>query len=102
MYCFGDIEDYEISKVETNSLYSKLSVYPNPTKDILTIKGLKYTDYTIKIYTSDGRLVSTTVACNKPEVLINCSQFQKAIYFVKINSAEASEIIRFVKFIPQN
>lgn len=97
LYCFGDLEDYEISKLDTNSLNTAFCLYPNPTKDIVSITGLKSIDCTIEIYNLQGESVYKIRSNNKFEVQIDCSQFPNAIYFVKINSAESSEILRFVK-----
>jgi hypothetical protein len=66
---------------------SKLSVYPNPVKDVLTINGIYKS---VEIYDIYGKLVLSSNA----KQTINVSTLADGIYFVNINTNNAITIKR--------
>jgi len=55
--------DYEcdlISASETQPLESTISIFPNPSKDLLNINWENHSDYTISIYNTTGQKILTT------------------------------------------
>jgi hypothetical protein len=74
-----DVNTSIASSAATNNIFSKLSIYPNPAKDILIIEGT-YTSATI--YDVFGKLVLTTNA----QKTIDVSALSNGVYFVNIIS----------------
>ena len=68
----------------TTPLYN---IYPNPVKDILTIKGKNMS--LIKIYNSLGQIVKT-LECNEDIVEINFENLHDGIYFINIVDVDGS------------
>lgn len=58
-------------------------LYPNPTKDILKVKGNSIE--TIEVYTINGVLLKTT-----HETEIDLSSYAKGVYFIKIKNTKGS------------
>lgn len=57
------------------------NVYPNPVKDILTVKAENMRQ--VEVYNSLGQLVKS-INCNDDEVKINVNDMQNGMYFVNI------------------
>ena len=57
------------------------NVYPNPVKDILTVKAENMRQ--VEIYNSLGQLVKS-ISCNDDEVKINVNDMQNGMYFVNV------------------
>ena len=68
----------------TTPLYN---IYPNPVKDVLTIKGKNMS--LIKIYNSLGQIVKT-LECNEDIVEINFENLHDGIYFINIVDVDGS------------
>ncbi len=68
---------------QINTISSKLIIYPNPVKDILTIKGKNIT--TIQIMDINGRTVKILNSNNTIET-IDVSSLNQGIYFVKVGT----------------
>ncbi|MBJ7429203.1 MAG: serine hydrolase [Bacteroidia bacterium] len=70
-----------------------LNIYPNPTDGQLNISGLGNSDFKIEIYNAIGQLQLAVNNSNR----IDVSALEKGIYLVKIQVANQSKIIKFVK-----
>jgi len=72
---------------------SKLSIYPNPTSDQITIdiKGYKG-PVNVEVYDSQGRLLETTT-----NTIVSLKNFETGIYIFKVNYGELTEKSRVVK-----
>ena len=57
------------------------NVYPNPVKDILTVKAENMRQ--VEVYNSLGQLVKS-ISCNDDEVKINVNDMQNGMYFVNV------------------
>ncbi len=74
--------DLNLSKENTNALNNKISVYPNPAQDFVTINGLSGQNG-IKIRNVFGKIVkSLKVASN--EITIRIANVPTGIYFIEI------------------
>jgi hypothetical protein len=74
------VEDFE---------FSDLLMYPNPTKDQVTLKWDKPEDVSIRVYDTQGKIVIYGKKVNlMNEFRIDLSSFNPGIYFVKLNSAK--------------
>jgi hypothetical protein len=71
-----------------NTSAVSLNVYPNPTENTITIKGLNVNEINIaKIYSIEGKLVATqNVSANGT---IDLANFTNGIYLVKVNEKVA-------------
>ena len=74
---------------------TSLSVYPNPTKDILYIKPLDNQKFDVSIYSITGQLVSQY--SNLDNNQIDIKNLEKGIYILKITSQ--NNIIHIQKII---
>lgn len=72
-----------------NYSIDKLSLYPNPTSQKITIKGT-FSDYTV--YNINGKLV----AKGKGNV-INVNFLQNGLYFVLLKQGNKKQILKFIK-----
>ncbi|WP_299886066.1 T9SS type A sorting domain-containing protein [uncultured Lacinutrix sp.] len=70
------------------------SIFPNPAKDVVTIKGLENNLKSVEIYNISGQKVMTAV--NNLET-INISKLQSGVYFVKLSTEEANTTIKLIK-----
>lgn len=78
------------------SLKSDIEVFPIPSSDILNIQELSENGSTIDIINVDGRVLYTK-QISEEYGTINISELNNGIYFIKINSANQSKTIRFIK-----
>lgn len=79
--------------IKEESVGKAISVYPNPVKDILTIKS-KNPIETISIISIEGKEVLNKKGSVET---VDVSSLQNGIYFLRIQSAQASEVIKIVK-----
>ena len=70
------------------------SLYPNPTKDILSVKGNISKLNAIEIYSITGKQV---MILNNDFESINISRLQAGMYFVNLRSETASNTIKIIK-----
>ncbi len=75
-------------------MLDNLSLYPNPTKDMLFVKGNISQLKAIEIYSITGKRV---VTLNHDFESINISPLQAGMYFVKLRSENASKTVKIIK-----
>ena len=85
---------YSTDGIEENQQES-ISIYPNPTKDMLTVKADNLSS--VEVYNSLGQKVFALTA-NTDETVINMSSFDAGIYMIRIN-ANGNEVTKKVSVI---
>jgi hypothetical protein len=74
---------------------TEINMYPNPATDLVNISiNGDYTNATVVIYDTEGRMVINQVFIGQTE--INISSLEAGIYFVKINTSTTNEIKKLV------
>jgi hypothetical protein len=76
------------------------STYPNPVRDVLTIRSDKSTDIAgnIRIFSQTGALVMTKIlAPGNTEVSLNVSTLKPGVYILSIGEGKNARQARFVK-----
>ena len=100
IFAGGDFASIENTNISTNSLnvnefaLSGVSIFPNPTKGALNIKGLESTLESVEIYSVTGKKVFSIVTNLET---INVSAIANGVYFLKLNTANATKTIKFIK-----
>lgn len=99
--CVYTIE-VEITSGTTSLESSKLkmiSIYPNPTKQFITISGMDLTkDTNIKCISAIGQPMELKISSFSEEGFeLDVSNFSRGVYFMKIQSNENSATLRFIK-----
>jgi len=78
------VTDYIDTRVFTNMNVvenNNINIYPNPTNDIITIKGNNITY--IEIKNIKGQII-TTKKVNTDKLIMDISAYKKGIYFIKV------------------
>jgi hypothetical protein len=96
--CSTDINNYlatlSNNNFEFNTNNDALTIYPNPTKDLLNIETKNNsTISSASIYNALGQIVMTTTTSNT----INVSNLITGIYFIKAKLDGKESIIKFIK-----
>lgn len=76
------------------------STYPNPVKDVLTIRADKSIDLTgnIRIFSQTGALLMTKVrAHGNKEVSLNVAELKPGVYILSIGEGKNARQMRFIK-----
>jgi len=84
----------ETVAVESDSLLTKLSIYPNPSKGVFNIQISTSDLLDITVYDVTGKLIQETRASNKH--LINLRGFNKGFYFAKISCKGQSVVKKII------
>ena len=84
--------------INENSISSNnLSIYPNPTSNILNIKMNASNTATAKLININGQVVYTENVANKINATINMNAFAKGIYTLQIVSDKGVETKKVIK-----
>lgn len=86
----------ECTSLRESSLLSGVRVYPNPTAGVFNIELNSASDKTIVVTDLTGRTVLTTTSSDQ-KITLNISHLANGVYYVKINSGSAVEVLRIVK-----
>jgi hypothetical protein len=80
---------------------SEIALYPNPTKDLITISygNIKDNEATLEITDATGKLISKSnfKTTGTTSLTINMSHLQDGIYFCKLYSTSFNAVKKFVK-----
>ena|SRR5690554_373136 len=90
-----DVQNCDYLSVQKNIL-ENVSIYPNPTNDLINIKGLSGGEYQITILDLSGRVVQATKTFTSNTTL-NLSGIQNGIYLARITKDNAEQVTRIVK-----
>ena len=74
----------------------KLSIYPNPANDLLTIETNGSGLHTIEIYSLNGQLISIS-KIDGPTLQLDISTFQKGVYFITVKSRDYVRTEKIIK-----
>ena len=93
----GEVEDYTLiinntTAIEQNKLMKKnILIYPNLSKDLFTIAGIKNL-IKIEVYSLSGMLLQTTKS-----TAVSLNNYAKGIYLFKVYCVDGIEELRVVK-----
>ncbi|WP_299889500.1 trypsin-like peptidase domain-containing protein [uncultured Lacinutrix sp.] len=74
------------------------SMYPNPVKDIVTIKANNnQLPDNYAIYTVLGQMITKKNVNTSSDLIIDAQQLSTGLYFVKINLESRTQVVRFIK-----
>ncbi|MBL1278845.1 MAG: T9SS type A sorting domain-containing protein [Fluviicola sp.] len=76
---------------------AKISAYPNPTENVLTIDGLSGLTESITITDANGKIMNNVEGISTSNYEMNVSDLESGIYFIQIKQNNDSRVIRFVK-----
>jgi Leucine-rich repeat (LRR) protein len=80
-----------------DSINVKFEVYPNPVKDILTIKGQDVIE-AITIFDVSGRLINqVSLNGNQNQIEISTSNLTRGTYFIKVKMENGTGIEKLIK-----
>ena len=88
--CYSTVNGINKHNTKTN-----LSIYPNPTKDNLTIETNINTEQKLDVLNLIGQTVYT-IYINK-KATINTSAFAKGVYILKLSSDKETVVRKFIK-----
>lgn len=80
--------------VDSVLLENSLSIYPNPTSDILTIESKDHAITDIAIFDILGKQLYTETNINSEYTTINVASYAKGMYFVTINNKLTKKVIK--------
>jgi hypothetical protein len=75
---------------------TELSIYPNPTNNILTIETSKVGQYTIELNSINGQLLYNDII-EGPTHQIDLSSFQKGLYLITVRSMDFVRTEKIIK-----
>lgn len=84
--------------IKLNGNLNKISFFPNPSKDLVTLKLNAEFKGSFKVYDSNGRLVKlTNISSTDNEIKFNIESLTSGIYFVHLQNADGDLIEKFIK-----
>lgn len=92
-----DVGCYEYQSsvgVEEQTINNKISIYPNPTSNVLTIKNIDSKIESISIFDLTGKIIETVVYNTNT---IDVRNLVNGIYFIQINTANGLYNTKFIK-----
>lgn len=97
---YGEVEDYDVylstsSELSVNEIHKnkEISIYPNPTSDVLNISGIS-SEKDFKIYNSVGQMVNEGKTNNRT---VNVQHLTKGVYFIQLYEKEDQIRLKFIK-----
>ncbi len=102
----GDFDSSEVTRISTITLKKDgyfadngVSIYPNPTKDVINIKLANGNDLPddYKIYNLLGQLVNEKQINHSSQLKIDASSLSNGMYFIKVIKENASISLPFIK-----
>ncbi len=86
-----------LSTNSINNIDNKISFYPNPVENILSIDSENININSITITDLNGRVIKNNIFDNVSDIKINLSDLSSGIYMMNINSSEGSVIKKIMK-----
>ena len=88
----------EGATLNTNtSTASIFNVYPNPTKNSITVEGLDNSDINYEIYDITGKVVMPKALLSATEKTINLSHLNSGVYFAHLTANNSTYIHKVIK-----
>jgi len=87
-----------VSEFENLNRNNIFKLFPNPTKDYITVDFNLVSNYQLSIYQLNGSKVFETKALNAKTHKLNINAFAKGLYLIKVNS-ENNDLNTTLKFI---
>jgi hypothetical protein len=89
--------DFILSSNPNSTYHSQLSVYPNPTQNVLNLKVNKHSKSTAEIYNQLGQLLLTRDINLTHQLDYESFQFdfENGLYYLKVKSENFQETIKF-------
>jgi hypothetical protein len=81
---------------EITTTLKGVKIYPNPTAGIFTVELKNSAAKTIEVADLTGRIVYTNTSSNE-KINVNINNLANGIYYVKIQSADATEVVKILK-----
>ena len=78
--------------IARNTSIAAVSIYPNPAKDLITIKGKESEQYTLKIFDVTGRKIEQRAMTS--EATLSVAGFDNGLYLFEISNANGSKVER--------
>jgi bacillolysin len=102
---YGQVEDYSVNIVaaaaistiadtNSNEVLTTISLYPNPTKDVLNIETNSETKLNYSVINYLGQVVKTGSIDNN---VLNVSNLNAGIYILEVNDGQKSVTKKFIK-----
>ncbi|WP_456437178.1 T9SS type A sorting domain-containing protein [Psychroserpens sp.] len=73
--------------------FSGFNMFPNPVKDILSVKLNNITNANLSIYDIQGKLVLDRIISQEQNLEVNVSGLESGLYFVKLNT-DTKELVK--------
>jgi len=100
-YGFGEITYMANATLSVEDYFTanSVSVYPNPSNDILNIKLSNTNDLpdSYTIYNVLGQIVTTKKITQVDDLSIQTKSYSEGVYYIKLNKAQHSSTIPFIK-----
>lgn len=95
---YGQAEDYAVNVSPADLAAAevglgRLSVYPNPVKDMLNISSADRKVVEVTFYSVDGKLVKTAKGMES----IDVSNLAKGVYIVKVKTSDSEKSFKVIK-----
>jgi hypothetical protein len=101
---YGEVEDYTVNITTSGASLlendlSAITIYPNPSSDILNIDLSSANEEvkSISIVDITGKLIQTIDVLENANISLNVSSFASGLYHVKISSASNSIVRQIIK-----
>jgi hypothetical protein len=91
--CIQDIATGGINDVNNRNW---LIIYPNPSKDYLTIENIQHAAAVIEISNMQGKFI-TSLAINADKTNIDVSALTAGVYMVKLKAGNEVMVKKFIK-----
>ncbi len=82
--------------IDANLITSKIEAYPNPVYSTLNLRFADYGLHEIIVSDARGRVLKTITETDS-KALIDFNDMESGIYFIKVSSAQSSQLIRVIK-----
>ena len=85
---------------DQNSAFSQIKVYPNPSKDWVTISSDELTNaglISVFVYSPSGAKIREIEFKNQSEISLNISDFDPGIYLFYIQTKDKSQLLKVIK-----
>jgi hypothetical protein len=93
LYIDADERVDDLLRKNIQSQISNFSIYPNPTKNILTIQNPQFKITNLKIFNTLGKEITISknhVAKNKNETQLNISSLRSGIYLLRLTDEKGN------------